>query len=85
MEYVYFFGFVAVMVLLLVLLTRMENNAKKKYKREAYQLLETAGPDPKTIKNTIRHLGLYRGRWRKDRECFELIDRLKAKLGNVDK
>jgi hypothetical protein len=80
MEYVYMFLFIALLFLLLVGLSKLDGRTKKKYKRAAYKLLETSGPDPKTVKDTIKLLRLYGGRWRKDKECIELVQRLQDKL-----
>jgi hypothetical protein len=84
MDYVYFFGFIAILIVAYIFVTRAENNNKKKFKKHAYQLLDEANPNPREVKTTIRHLGLYRGRWRKDREISQLIDRLIAKLRKTE-
>jgi hypothetical protein len=80
MEYVYMILFMAFLMLLLVLLSRLDRRTKNKHKQEAYKLLEMSGPDPKVVKNTIKLLRLYGGRWHKDKECIELVQRLQEKL-----
>jgi len=57
-------------------------------KEDAYRLLEEPSPNPEEIKEVIKVLNRYVGRWRKDEEIKELIrhlmDRL-AKLGERQK
>ena len=72
--------FILVLALLLVGLNKMDAGTKKKFKREAYKLLEDSDADVKKIKDTIKGLRLYGGRWRKDKECVQLIERLQKKL-----
>ena len=81
---VLFVLFLALLVFLFVLLTRLENTAKKKTKREAYQLLDLPDPDLAALKNTIKYLRLYGGRWRKDKECIQLVRRLQDKLEIIE-
>ena len=80
MDYVYFALVVLFLVFLMVLISKLDARAKKKYRKEAYRLLETSGPDPKAVKDTIKGLSLYGGRWRKDKEFVKLIQRLQEKL-----
>jgi hypothetical protein len=80
MEYVYMVLFIFVLVLLLAGLGRLDARTKKKYKRDAYKLLEDSSADIKKINDTIKGLRLYGGRWRKDKECVQLIERLQQKL-----
>jgi hypothetical protein len=80
MEYVYLILFIAFLVFLLVFLSRLDKHTKNKHKQAAYKLLETSGPDPKEVRNTIKLLRLYGGRWRKDKECIQLVERLQEKL-----
>ncbi len=80
MEYVYIILFMVFLLGLLVLLSRLDRRTKNKHKQTAYKLLETSGPDPKAVKDTIKLLRLYGGRWRKDKECIELVQRLQEKL-----
>jgi hypothetical protein len=80
MDYVYIALFIIVLVAALVGLSKLDNRTKKKYKREAYRLLESSGSEPKKVKDTIKGLRLYGGRWRKDKECSQLIERLQSKL-----
>ena len=80
MDYVYIALFVIILVLLLVGLSKLDARTKKKQKQAAYKLLETSNPEAKEVKNAIKNLRLYGGRWRKDKECFQLIQRLQDKL-----
>ena len=72
--------FILVLVLALVGLNKLDARTKKKFKREAYKLLEDSSTEGKKIKDTIKGLRLYGGRWRKDKECVQLIERLQKKL-----
>jgi hypothetical protein len=80
MDYVYLALFIIILVLLLVGLSKLDARTKKKHKQAAYKLLETSNPDAKEVKNAIKGLRMYGGRWRKDKECFQLIQRLHDKL-----
>jgi hypothetical protein len=80
MEYVYLALFIILLVLLLAGSSKLDARTRKKNKQAAYKLLETSGPDAKEIKHVILNLRLYGGRWRKDKECIQLIQRLQDKL-----
>lgn len=80
MDYVYLGLFIIILVLLLVGLNKLDVSTKKQHKQAAYKLLETSAPDTKEVKNVIKNLRLYGGRWRKDKECAQLIQRLQDKL-----
>ncbi len=84
MEYVAFVLIILVLVGMLLLVNRMDKNAKNKYRKDAYTLLENPSPDPKDIKKTLKGLSLYGGRWRKDQEFIQLIRRLSDKLDKVN-
>jgi hypothetical protein len=58
----------------------MDARTKRRHKQEAYKLLETPSPDTKEVKNAIKNLRLYGGRWHKDQESLQLIQRLQEKL-----
>ena len=81
MDYVYIALFVIAMVAALVGITKLDARTKKKYKQDAYRLLETKDLEPKKVKDTIKGLRLYGGRWHKDKECQQLVQRLQDKLG----
>ena len=80
MDYVYLALFIIILALLLVGLSKLDARTKKKHKQAAYKLLETSGPDAKEVKNAIKALRLYGGRWHKDKECLQLIQRLQENL-----
>jgi hypothetical protein len=82
MDYVYVVLFILVMVLLLVGLNKLDAKTKKKHKQTAYKLLEDGNADNKKVKDTIKCLRLYGGRWKKDKECVQLVERLQDKLGD---
>jgi hypothetical protein len=63
------------------LLHRSEVRTKNKCKMTAYKLLEEKNPDPKKIKEAIRMLNLYGGRFRRDQE-FEQLIKLLADLSD---
>ena len=80
MDYVYIGLFLLVLLASLYFLSRMDARTKKKYKHEAYKLLETANADIKKVRDTIKGLRLYGGRFKKDKECYQLIQKLQDKL-----
>ncbi|HTY81731.1 MAG TPA: hypothetical protein VMB24_03025 [Dehalococcoidales bacterium] len=80
MDYIYIVLFLLVLVGALVLLSRLDARTKKRYKQDAYRLLETANADVKKLKDTIKGLRLYGGRFKKDKEAYQLIQKLQDKL-----
>lgn len=79
-DYVYIGLFIIALVLAMVGLSRLDAKTKKKYKHDAYRLLEASNAELKKVKDTIKGLRLYGGRWHKDKECIQLIERLQSKL-----
>ncbi len=66
------------------LLTRADKKTKNKYKIEAYKLLDTPDATADQIKKNIKMLRLYGGRFRKDKEFIQLVDKLIAKLDKIE-
>jgi hypothetical protein len=85
MDYLLFALFVLALVGVLFLIRKMDARDKNKYKKAAYGLLEASNPDPKEVKNTLRGLRLYGGRFRKDKEFMLLIKRLLDKYEGIIK
>ena len=85
LDYLLYVLMIAVLVGIIFLLRKLENRDKNKYKKAAYTLLDDASPSPKELKDALRHLNLYRGRFRKDKEFTLLIKRLSDKLDAVEK
>ncbi len=83
MDYFYFFLIIFSLVAIMYLLIRFEKRAKLRYKKSAYTLLETARPDVKEMRETIKGLRLYGGRWFKDKECLQLVERLQVKYKSL--
>jgi hypothetical protein len=84
MDYALFILLVVILVGAVILLRRSDTRTKNKYRKAAYILLEKSNPDPKELKDTIKYLRLYGGRWRKDKEFLELAKRLIDKLDRVE-
>ncbi len=80
MDYIYSALFIIVLFALLVGLSKLDTRTKTKHKQAAYRLLEATQPDPKEINNSIKMLRLYGGRWRRDKECIQLVEKLQQKL-----
>ena len=77
---------IIVLIILLVLvigLLVVLSKAKKEYKKDAYRLLKKSNPNSKDIKETIKALNRYVGRWSKDEEAVQLIRRLMDKLDQL--
>ena len=72
--------FILALVLALVGLNKLDARTKMKYKKEAYKLLEDSAPDAKKVKDTIKGLRMYSGKWRKDKESVILVEKLQARL-----
>ena len=71
------------MVGIFYLMMRWEKSTKKTYKEKAANLLLTSDPDLKELKDTIKNLHLYAGRFRKDKEALSLITQLQDKHGHL--
>ena len=84
MDYVYFALVIIALVAASYLLNRADKKTKNKYKLEAYKLLDMPDATPDAIKKNIKMLRLYGGRFRKDKEFMQLIDRLIAKLDKIE-
>ncbi len=85
MDYFYFVLIILALIAAMYLLSRVEKNTKIKYKKTAYSLLETDRPDPKEIKGTIKGLRIYGGRFFKDKECIQLVQRLITRLDTIER
>ncbi len=70
---------------LIYLLHRSEARTKNKYKLVAYKLLEKDNPDPVKIKECIKFLRIYGGRFRRDKEFDKLQTLLIDLLRNCEK
>jgi hypothetical protein len=81
MDYVYIALFILALAAALWGLARMDARSKKKFKQDAYRLLDAAEVEPKKVRDTIKGLRLYGGRWHKDKECQQLVQRLQEKIG----
>ncbi|MCX7911618.1 MAG: hypothetical protein N2506_01445 [Dehalococcoidales bacterium] len=84
MDYLLFVLIIIGLILIIVFLNRIDRRTKARYKKTAYSLLEKPDCTPKELKDTIRGLRLYGGRWVKDKECTQLINRLIDKLDTVE-
>ncbi len=69
-----------VAVVILVVVVAAFLFAKGQYKKDAYRLLKKTRPDPEEVRETIKNLNYYAGRWFKDEEVIALINRLMKKL-----
>src|SRR3972149_7384127 len=85
MDYVIFFLIIAGLTGIIFITRRLDNNAKNKYRKAAYELLERPAPDRADIMKTLKGLHLYGGRFRKDKEFVQLIRRLSDKLAETAK
>jgi len=83
MDYLYLILVIIGLVAIMYLLIRYEKRVKLKYKKTAYSLLEDAKPSPKEIRDAIKGLRLYGGRWMKDKECSQLVTRLQIKYDSL--
>lgn len=66
------------------LLNRFDKRTKNKYKKDAYRLLDTQDASKEEIIKTIKMLRLYGGRFRKDKEFVQLVERLITKLDKIE-
>ncbi|HEY98145.1 MAG TPA: hypothetical protein G4O16_08220 [Dehalococcoidia bacterium] len=71
------------MVGVFYLLTRWEKRTKNTYKEKAANLLLASDPDPKEVRDTIKNLRLYAGRFFKDKEAIRLLTELQDKHGHL--
>lgn len=83
------FGWIVVTVLILIVVLMIFGVLispwmKGQYKKDAYRLLKTSNPSLKRVKETIKGLNEYVGRWSKDEEAKELLKRLMDKLEIIE-
>jgi hypothetical protein len=82
-----YFTFVLIVVALCVAwwaLNRMDKRTKNRYKKDAYRLLDQSECTKKEVTYTIKMLRLYGGRFKKDKEFVQLVNRLIDKLDQID-
>jgi hypothetical protein len=84
-DIVSFILIVLALVAIMYLLHRSEVRTKNKYKLTAYSLLEEKNPDPVKVRETIKYLLIYGGRFRKDHEFAQLDILLCDLLREVEK
>jgi len=84
-DIVFFVVIILALIGITILLHRSETKTKNKCKITAYNLCEEKNPDPKKIKDTIKLLRLYSGRFRRDQEFIELIKMLQDLLNETEK
>lgn len=84
MDYIVFILIILALALIIVFLNQIEKRIKTKFKKTAYSLLEAARPTSQEMKDTIKGLRLYGGRWFKDKECAQLVQRLLAKNDTLE-
>jgi predicted Holliday junction resolvase-like endonuclease len=85
MDIVIFILIILALAVALYLLRRSEAKTKNKYKLDAYNLLEEKNPDPKKVKETIKFLHIYGGRFRQDHEFQQLQILLTDLLNEIEK
>jgi hypothetical protein len=83
MEYFLFALVIFALVAAVFLVSKMDARTRNKHKSDAYRLLETPDPYPKEVKDTMKGLSLYSGRWKKDKESLQLIKLLQEKHGHL--
>ena len=85
MEYLSFILIILFLVFLLFLCNRIEKGIKNKWRKTAFDILEMANPNKEDILKTIKHLRLYGGRIRRDKEFKQIIERLQDKLERLQR
>jgi hypothetical protein len=80
MDYFYFILIILALVAAFIFLQRSDKKTKNRHKVDAYKLLDSPNPAPEEIVKTIKFLRLYGGRWRKDKEFLQLVERLQVRL-----
>ena len=83
MDYLAFIIIILILILLIIILNRSQSRTRDKHKIDAYRLLETPAPSAKEVRDTVKALKLYGGRWLKDKESAELVERLQDKFGQL--
>ena len=84
MDYVVFVLIVLALLAGFYFLHQADVKTKNKYKKEAYRLLDMATAPRDDLIKSIKMLRLYGGRWKKDKEFAQLINRLLDKLEQVE-
>lgn len=65
------------------LLVMWDRRAKQSYKDKANDLLLMSDPNPKEVRDVIKNLRLYAGRFKKDKEAINLITKLQNKHKHI--
>jgi hypothetical protein len=84
MDYFYFALIVLALVAGWYLLNRMDKRTKNHYKKDAYRILDTNDASREEIRKTIKMLRLYGGRFRKDKEFVQLVNKLIDRLDKIE-
>jgi hypothetical protein len=84
MDYFYFALVILGLAGAWFLLNRMDKRTKNSYKKDAYRLLDTPDASKQEIEKTIKMLRLYGGRFRKDKEFIQLVNKLIDRLNKMD-
>jgi len=84
MDYFYFALIILVLIGAFYLLNRLDKKSKNSHKKEAYRLLDEPNASKEEIIKNIKMLRLYGGRWRKDKEFVQLVERLVDKLKKIE-
>jgi len=85
MDYLVFILLILFLIFVLILLSRIDQRTRNKWRKSAYDLLEMEIPDREEVLKTIKHLRLYGGRIRRDKESQQLISRLHERLDAMGK
>ena len=84
-DIIWFVLIILILVGVWILLNRIDKRTKNKHKKNAYKLLDTPDASRDEIRKNIKMLRLYGGRWRKDKEFMQLINKLIDRLDEMDK
>ena len=84
MDYFYFALIVLALIAAWYLLNRMDKRTKNHYKKDAYRILDSDSASRDEIRKTIKMLRLYGGRFRKDKEFVQLVNKLIDRLDKIE-
>ena len=83
MDYLWFVLMILALCGAWYLVNRFDKRAKSRNREEAYRVLDLENPSEKELKDAIRGIHIYTGKWRKDKEFVELRNKLSDRMNKL--
>lgn len=83
MDYVWFILIILALCGAWYTVNRFDKKAKARNREEAYRVLDLENPTEKEMKDALKGVHLYTGRYRKDKEFVDLRNKLSDKMNKL--